>query len=464
MTDLQRTISPIDGSIVAERSYASAQQVDAILERAVAAQKLWRKFPLKERLQICEKFAQYLLDNQEDIALEITQQMGRPISQTPSEVRTCADRALTMVALAPEALEDIRPEPRVGFKRFIRRSPLGVVYVIAPWNYPLLAAVNTVVPAIIAGNSVILKHAPQTPLSGERFAKAFETIRLPSDVFQVITVTNSDAERIIADQRIDYVAFTGSVRTGRLVQKAAANRFIGVGLELGGKDPAYIRADADVAFSVENIVDGAFFNSGQSCCGIERIYAHSDVYDEFIERAAKLATTYHLGNPLDIDVNLGPVVNKYAASVIREHLDEAIRKGARNLVPLSKVELDRPGDAYVSPRLLVDVDHSMRLMREETFGPVVGVMRVESDQQALELMNDSTYGLTASIWTKDVAAANALAEDLETGTVLLNRCDHLDPTLAWTGVKNSGRGATLSVLGYEHVTRPKSYHFRLCDN
>lgn len=461
MIDLQRTFSPIDGSIIAERSFASAQQLDAVLERAVAAQKRWRKVPLEDRTKVCEEFARYLLDHQEEIAVEITQQMGRPVSQTPSEVRTCADRALTMVALAPEALADIRPEPRAGFERFIRKSPLGVVYVIAPWNYPLLAALNTVVTAVIAGNSVILKHAPQTPLSGERFARAFAAAGLPDDVLQVITVTNADAERIITDERIGYVSFTGSVRTGHLVQKAAANRFISVGLELGGKDPAYIRADADLAFATENIVDGAFFNSGQSCCSVERIYAHADIYDEFVERAVEFAAGYRLGNPLHAEVNLGPVINKAAARLIRDHVDEAVAKGACNLVAVSDAELGRPDSTYLSPRLLVDVDHSMRLMKEETFGPVAGVMRVESDEHALQLMNDSTYGLTASIWTQDPAVAAKMAEELETGTVFLNRCDHLDPTLAWTGVKDSGRGSSLSVLGFDHVTRPKSHHFRL---
>lgn len=461
MIGMQRTVSPIDGSVVVERPLASPQEIDNMLDQAVSAQKAWSKTRLQERAAICEKFAEYLGRHQLDLAAAITQQIGRPISQTPSEVKGCIDRARTMIALASSALADIKPEAIDGFKRFIRRTPMGVVYVIAPWNYPLLTAVNTVVPAILAGNSVVLKPAPQTPLSGEHFLQAFEAAGLPKGVLQVVLASNADAERIVADRRVNHVAFTGSVRTGRLVQRAASDRFISVGLELGGKDPAYVRSDADIPFSVGNIIDGAFFNSGQSCCAVERIYVHTDVYDEFVEQAVKLACGYRLGNPLEPSTNLGPVVSKTAASFIRGQVEEALAAGARSLVPVSPYELARPDGTYVSPRLLVDVDHGMRVMKEETFGPVVGIMRVSSDQEAIELMNDSQYGLTASLWTRDLTAAEMLAADIETGTVFLNRCDYLDPSLAWTGVKDSGRGASLSVLGYEHLTQPKSFHFRL---
>ncbi|MFJ6326146.1 MULTISPECIES: aldehyde dehydrogenase family protein [unclassified Rhizobium] len=461
MTDTQRTISPVDGTVVVERKYAASQEINAVLDAAVWAQKSWKATTLAERVEICERFAQYLLDHQEEIALDITRQMGRPISQTPGEVRGCVDRARTMIELAPEGLADVRPKARDGFDRFIRRAPVGVVYVIAPWNYPLLTAINTIVPAILAGNAVVLKHAAQTPLCGDAFAKAFESAGLPKNVFQALVVDHADAERIVGDRRINHVAFTGSVRTGHLVQKAAAERFISVGLELGGKDPAYVRADADIAFAAENLVDGAFFNSGQSCCGIERIYVHASVYDKFVERAVEIAKEYRLGDPMDPSTNLGPVVSASAAKFIRGQVDDAIAKGAKDLVPITTFEKDRPESAFVSPRILSNVDHGMRLMTEETFGPVVGIMRVGTDEEAVNLMNDSDFGLTASIWTSDVAAAEDLADKIETGTVFLNRCDHLDPSLAWTGVKDSGRGVTLSVLGFDHLTRPKSHHFRL---
>lgn len=460
MTSVQRTISPIDGSVYLERRFSSAAEIDSTLDRAQKAQKQWALTPLEERAAVCRRFADYLLDRQDDIALEITWQMGRPLGQAGGEVKGCAFRANTMIDLAAEGLADIAPAPIPGIRRYIRRVPLGVVYVIAPWNYPLLTAVNTVVPAIMAGNSVVLKHAPQTPLCGERFAEAFRESGLPDGVFQTLIVENADAERIVTDPRVAHVAFTGSVKTGHRVQRAASERFISVGLELGGKDPAYVRADADVAFAAENIVDGAFFNSGQSCCGIERIYVHKDQYDDFVSKALELTSSYVLGNPLMAGVNLGPVISSSAASCIRDQVDEAVAAGAVSLLPASAYEAHRPDSAYVSPRLLIGVNHSMRVMTEETFGPVVGIMRVSSDEEAVQMMNDSAFGLTASIWTADVEAAERLAGAVDAGTVFANRCDYLDPSLPWSGVKDSGRGATLSVLGYEHLTRPKAYHLR----
>jgi acyl-CoA reductase-like NAD-dependent aldehyde dehydrogenase len=253
------------------------------------------------------------------------------------------------------------------------------------------------------------------------------------------------------------VAFTGSVSGGHAVQRAAAKRFIGTGLELGGKDPGYVRADADLAFAVENLADGAFFNSGQSCCGIERIYVQRSVFDDFVERFTALARQYRLGNPLEKDTNLGPLVRTHAADSVRAQVRQAVRKGAKALLKLK----DRPGTPYLPPEVLVSVDHGMALMTEETFGPVVGIQPVKGDEEAIALMNDSRYGLTASIWTKDADAAVRVGDRVETGTWFMNRCDYLDPALAWTGVKDSGRGCTLSRLGLEAFTRPKSFHLRL---
>ena len=460
MSLTQKTYSPVDGRLYAERPYATAAEISASLDRAVTAQAAWRRTTLAERAAICERFAEVLLARTDELATEISWSMGRPVSQTPGEIRTAVARARTMVALAGEGLADIRPAAIDGFDRFIRREPLGVIYVIAPWNYPYLTAVNTIVPAIMAGNAVRLKHAPQTQTVGERFAEAFAAAGLPAGVFEALQLTDQDAEALVGDRRVDHVAFTGSVRTGHLVQQAAASRFIGLGLELGGKDPAYVRADANVENAADNLVDGACFNSGQSCCGIERIYVHASIYDRFVERAVATTLQYVLGNPLDAATNLGPVVRQSSADFIRAQVDEAIRAGARGLIDPGHFAAARTGTPYVAPQLLVNVDHSMRVMQEETFGPVVGIMKVGSDEEAIRLMNDSSYGLTASIWTGDAEAALAIGSEIETGTVFLNRCDYLDPSLAWTGVKDSGRGATLSVLGYEHLTRPKSFHLR----
>lgn len=458
MSDIQRSISPIDGSVTSERPYASSAETGAALDRSRAAQAAWRKVPLAERAAVCSRFCDALLARTDELATELTWMMGRPLGQTPGEIRTCVDRARTMIACAEEGLADIVPAPRDGLERFIRREALGVVYCIAPWNYPYLTTVNTVIPALLAGNAVILKHAPQTQVVAERFAEALAHAGLPAGVFQALHLRDADASAVAGDARVDHVAFTGSVRTGRLVQQAASHRFIGVGLELGGKDPAYVRHDANLAHAIENLVDGAFFNSGQSCCGIERIYVHAALFDDFVAGAIAATKGYRLGNPLETGINIGPVVRQSSADFIRGQLKESVAQGSSAFTEASGDEAD--DTPYIRPRIVTGVTHDMRLMREETFGPLVGIMKVANDQEAVALMNDSDYGLTAAIWTSDVHAARALGGQLETGTIFMNRCDHLDPTLAWTGVKDSGRGCTLSILGYEHLTRPKSFHLR----
>jgi acyl-CoA reductase-like NAD-dependent aldehyde dehydrogenase len=461
MSELQRTISPVDGRVYVERALATDSQIQAILERAVAAQAKWKRVPLAERAAILTRFIDAFVARKQQIAEEISWQMGRPISQSPGEVRGFEERARYMVSIAPQALAQIDAGPKDDFRRFIRREPMGVVLVLAPWNYPYLTSVNSVVPALMAGNAVVLKHSNQTPLCAERFAEAFQVAGLPSDVFQFVHCSHEQSARMIASPRVDFVAFTGSVAGGHAVQKAASDRFIGTGLELGGKDPAYVRADANLAHAVENLVDGAMFNSGQSCCGIERIYAHASIYDAFVDGFVQLTRQYRLGNPIDANVNLGPMVRARAADFARGQVREAIAAGAKSLIDPAAFSADRDGTPYMAPQVLVNVDHSMRLMSEESFAPVIGIMRVKSDEEAVALMNDSEYGLTAAIWTSDPDAAVSIGERVDTGTWFMNRCDYLDPALAWTGVKNSGRGCTLSVVGYEQLTRPKSFHLRV---
>ena len=460
MPSVQQTISPVDGRVYVERPLATAAEVDGILAAARRAFGEWKGVSIAQRVALCNRFVDAFESHTADIAQEISWQMGRPISQTPGEVRGLAERARYMAAIAEESLRDIAVGDKPGFTRFIRREPLGVVFTIAPWNYPYLTAVNSVVPAILAGNTVILRHSAQTPLCAERFAQAFAAAGLPSGVFQVLHCSHTEVERLIANPGIDHVAFTGSVDAGRAIQQAAARRFISVGLELGGKDPAYVRPDADLAHAIENLVDGAFFNSGQSCCGIERIYVHADVFEKFVAGYADLTRQYRLGSPLDPQVNLGPLVRTSAADLVRAQVADALSRGARTLIDATAFGADAPGTPYLAPQVMIDVDHSMRVMTEESFGPVVGIMRVGSDDDAVRLMNDSEYGLTAAIWTSDEDAAIAIGDRVETGTWFMNRCDYLDPALAWTGVKDSGRGCTLSRVGYETLTRPKSFHLR----
>jgi len=458
--ELQRTISPVDGRVYVERPYATHADIDRALGRAVDAQRAWRETPIAERARICHAFADAFEKRRDPIALELTWQMGRPISASPGEVRGTLERARFMIDAAADALRDIDVGPKPGFTRFIRREPLGVVLTIAAWNYPYLIAINSVVPALMAGNAVILKHSAQTPLCAEQFAACFEQAGLPAGLFQVLHLTHADTELVIRDPRISFIAFTGSVDGGHAIQRAAAARFVGTGLELGGNDPAYVRSDANFEHAVENLVDGAFFNSGQSCCGIGRIYVHEAIYRRFVEAFVELTNKYRLGNPTESEINLGPVVRTQAAQSIRRATAEAVHAGARPLIDERRFPASRTDTPYLAPQVLVDVRQDMPIMQEETFGPLVGIARVGSDKEAIRLMNDSRFGLTASVWTADEQAAIAIGRRIDTGTWFMNRCDYLDPALAWTGVKDTGRGAALSPIGFEMLTRPKSFHLR----
>ncbi len=460
MTATLKTVSPVDGSVYVERSFADETDIAGALSRAVRAGEVWRDVAVDERAGICGRAVDAVVANKDDIAKEITWQMGRPIRYAPGEIGGFEERARHMIKVAPDALKDTQAGEKEGFTRFIRREPLGLVFVIAPWNYPYLTSVNTVIPALMAGNAVILKHSAQTPLVAERYAEAFEAAGLPSGVFQFLHLDHAATERVIKAPEVDFVAFTGSVPGGEMVEAAAAGRFIGVGLELGGKDPAYVRADADIGHAVENLVDGAFFNSGQSCCGIERLYVDEAVYDDFVDGFRALTGEYVLGDPTDPETTLGPMVRADAADFVRAQIIAAVNAGAEALIDPGRFAADKAGTPYLAPQVLVDVDHEMAVMTEESFGPVVGIMKVSSDDQAVELMNDSRFGLTASVWTTDDAAALRIGDGIATGTWFQNRCDYLDPALAWTGVKQSGRGCTLSSMGYDSLTRPKSFHLK----
>ena len=442
----------------AERSLASEEMIAKTLQGSMEAQRSWKQVPVAERAAICRRMADWCVAKADALAEELTWQIGRPIAQSPGELkRGFHERALHMCEIAEEALSDIRLPRKDNFKRFIRREPLGVVFVIAPWNYPWLTSVNAVVPALLAGNSVILKMAAQTPLVAERYLEAFRAAGLPDGVFQFLHLDHQQVAKVIGDSRIGFVAFTGSVAGGHAVQRAAAERFIPTGLELGGKDPAYVRADASLEATVGNLVDGAFFNSGQSCCAVERIYVERKIYQPFVDAFVALTRQYRLGNPLARETTLGPMVRTAAADTVRSQIKQALGKGAKALIR----QKDKEGTPYLPPEVLVDVDHGMALMSEETFGPAIGIMPVAGDEEAIALMNDSRYGLTASIWTTDAEAALRIGGRVDTGTWYMNRCDYLDPALAWTGVKDSGRGCTLSRLGLETFTRPKSFHLRL---
>ena len=457
-----RIISPVDNSVYAERPLADDKAVRDTLERAGHAQNRWREVPVAERVKIATAFIDAMVADKARVAELLAWQMGRPIRYGAGEVRGFEERARYMISVAPEMLADIDVGPKEGFTRFIRREPLGVVLNLPAWNFPYMTALNAVLPAMLAGNTVVMKHSSQTALVAEHFADCFARAHLPKDVFQVLHMSHEATHKAISSGLVDQVGFTGSTAGGRMVMESVARapNFPATCLELGGKDPAYIRPDADIAFAAENVVDGGYFNSGQSCCAVERIYVHEMVYDRFVEAAVAVIDSYKLGSPTDETTTLGPLVRAKAAESVRAQVAQAIHAGATPLIDEARFAAAKAGTPYMAPQLLAGVDHSMAIMMEETFGPAHGIMKVSSDTEAVRLMNDSPYGLTASIWTDDEDAARDIGDKIQTGTVYMNRADYLDPALAWVGVKESGRGVTLSKVGYEHLTRPKSFHLR----
>lgn len=461
MANIARVVSPIDGAVYAEHALmATAEALDAVRQAAVA-QKAWQQKPLAQRIAILAEATERLELEADAVVEELAHSMGRPVALGGGEIRGFRERSDYMLGVAPTALADTVPSPQPGFERFIRREPVGTVLAIAPWNYPYMSAVNIVWPALAAGNAVFLKHAQQTVMAGARIERILKAAGLPENVFRAVPMSHETTAAVVQAEPVRMICFTGSVRGGRAIQQAVggASGFPGTGLELGGKDPAYVRPDADLDMAAAGIADGILSNAGQSCCSIERVYVDEAVYDDFMVRLEKEARAFCLGNPLEAETTLGPLVSVKAADFVREQVAEALAAGAHNLIDPALYPAE--GGAYLAPRILVDADHSMRLMTEESFGPVAGVMKVRSDDEAVALMNDSEYGLTASIWTDDVDVARTLGDRIETGTVFMNRCDYLDPALAWTGVKSTGRGHSMSAAGYDSLTRPKSYHLKI---
>lgn len=452
-----RCISPIDGSVYFEQQTLSLEKAQSAAERAKSAQSNWAARSLEERIELVKAGIAKIGNMSDEIVPELARQMGRPI-RYGGEFAGFEERALYMADIAHSSLAPIIIEDSPRFRRVIKRVAHGVVLVIAPWNYPYMTAINSIAPALIAGNAVVLKHASQTPLVGIRLAKAFTSVGIPAEIFQNLVLDHQTTAQLISSSAFDFINFTGSVRGGKAIEMAAVGTFTGLGLELGGKDPGYVMDDADLETAVETLIDGAMFNSGQCCCGIERIYVAESLFDTFVEKAVQIVQAYKLGNPLDTATTLGPMAQERIANEVRSQTDEAVAAGATRLISPSLFPQD--GGAYLMPQILTNVDHSMRVMREESFGPVVGIMPVKDDTTAIALMNDSSFGLTASLWTQDPKRAESIADQIATGTVFMNRADYLDPALCWTGCKDTGRGGSLSLIGYHNLTRPKSYHLK----
>jgi acyl-CoA reductase-like NAD-dependent aldehyde dehydrogenase len=439
---------------------ADEAAIGAVLDRARAAQRAFKATAIADRIRLCEGAVAAMEAGHARIADEISRMMGKPVSQAENEVRGMASRARHMMSIAEASLADIALPEAPGLRRSIRKEPLGVVLDLPAWNYPLLTAVNVVIPAVLAGNAVVVKHSPRSPLCGEHFAAAFREAGAPAGLVQALHCDHPSSERTVGDARVDHVVFTGSIYGGHRIQGAASGRFIRVGLELGGNDPAYVSADADLAAAVEGIVDGAIYNAGQSCCAVERVYVHESVYEEFVARAESLVRAYVLGDPRDARTTLGPIAQPNHPSELEGMVNDAVSRGAKLVTGGHATKVDGRG-RFFEATLVRDVPHDARLMRAESFGPILPVAKVKSDDEALARMNDSTLGLTAGVWTRSVERATRFAGELEAGTVYMNRCDALDPGLPWSGVKDSGRGVSLSVLGFDELTRTKALNFRV---
>lgn len=439
---------------------ADEASAERALHAATKSARAWRESRLEERIALCERAIAIMEAQAEQIAADITRMMGKPLSQAQGEVRGMALRARYMMSVARQGLADVVPAPIEGFERRIVKEPLGVVLDLPAWNYPLLTAVNVVVPALLAGNSVVLKHSPRSPLCGEHFADAFVAAGAPPHLLQALHCDHPMSERIVGDARVDHVVYTGSTLGGHRIQQAASKRFLHVGLELGGNDPAYIAPDCDLEKTAESVVDGAIYNAGQSCCAVERVYVHEAIYAQFIERCEALVRGYSIGDPRHADTSLGPIAQPQHVSELEALVEDATRHGARLITGGRRASVDGRG-RFFEATLLADVPQRAKVMQAESFGPLLPIARVRSADEALDAMNDSRLGLTASVWTRDRALAARMASRLAFGTVYMNRCDAVDPALPWSGCKDSGRGFSLSVLGFDQLTRPKSIHFRL---
>ncbi|CEL02316.1 Putative Aldehyde dehydrogenase [Aspergillus calidoustus] len=462
MSNQIRTLSPSSGKVIFEHPGASLEQVGQIAQAAEDAFRTYKLLPLAERKAIIVKALDIIDANKETLAQELTDQMGRPISYTAGEIDTMRKRADYLLELADESLKSVPGKAESGFRRYVKKEAVGPVLLATAWNYPYLITINALVPALLAGNTVLLRPSPQTPLVGEKLVQYFNEAGLPKNVLQVVHFGAWEVfDEIVKIPQIKLVSFVGSTQGGIRLRQATAGRIVPLNLELGGNDPAYVRADADLAYTAGQVVDGAVFNSGQSCCAIERVYVHADVHDAFVAEVQKELATYKLGDPTDKATTTGPVISHQAVKNIQSHIDDALSRGAVDSTPKNPTFDSLPSQgSFIAPRVLTNVSHDMRVMREETFGPVIPIMKVSSDDEAIALMNDSDYGLTASVWTKDIQSGEELIERIEAGTVFVNRCDYPSPDLAWVGWKNSGLGCSLGPQSFDAFYKLKSFHIR----
>lgn len=455
-----KIVNPATGEVVREVETTTPEGVASAAAAARAAQPTWAARPLGERIDVLRRFRANVQYRAEELAAVLTAETGKPIGQARNELAGTLPRIDFFLDHVESVLADdvVLDDPEAGLLEVVTREPLGVVANISAWNYPWFVGTNAFVPALLAGNAVLYKPSELALGTGLAIGEALVGAGVPAEVFAVL-VGAGDVGAALLEQDIDGVFFTGSYLTGRRIAEAVAGRMIPVGLELGGKDPVYVADDVDVAVAAEGLADGAFYNNGQSCCSVERIYVHEKVHDAFVERFLATVDGFVLGDPSADDTYLGPLTRPQQADVLVAQVADATAKGAT--VERGGAPAEHDGRAgWFAPTVLTGVDGTMAVMRDESFGPIIGIQKVTSDDEALTLMNDSEFGLTAGVYTADAARAERLLSRVDAGSAYWNCCDRVSPRLPWSGRGHSGIGSTLGTLGILAFTRPKSWHRR----
>lgn len=451
-----RIHNPATGMLLAEAVADDAASAAAKAAAARAALPAWGRVPLDRKLAMVQRFRAGIAAELDALATTLTLETGKPISQARNELNGLLPRIDFFLQQTEASIRDEHVFDGGGMHEQIAHIPLGVVANISAWNYPWFVGCNVIVPALLCGNSVLYKPSEHATLTGQHIARLLHAAGVPADVMQCLVGAGEVGSALLA-QRLDGVFFTGSHATGVRIAQAVAPRLLKLQLELGGKDPAYVRADADVHAAAESLADGAMYNTGQSCCSVERIYVHESLHDAFVEHLVATVKAMRSGDPLDDATTIGAITRAPQLAVLQAQVDDALAKGATLLTGGHA----RPGPGnWFEPTVFGGVDHTMELMREESFGPIIGIQKVASDAQALALMNDTRYGLTAAVYTRDEAAARELLAQVSAGSVYWNCCDRVSPRLPWSGHGDSGLGLTLSTYGIQAFTRPKAWHLR----
>jgi len=450
--------NPATGALVLRVAADGPRDVAARYAAARAAQPRWAATPMRRRIAAIEKFRDLVVSRTDALANTLTQEVGKPIRQSRNELKGLIGRLDFFIAESARALREqkVFVDPAQKLDERITHEPLGVIANISAWNYPYFVGSNVFVPALVAGNAVLYKPSEFATLTGRHIADLMHAAGVPDDVF-VPVIGGGATGAALLRQSVDGVFFTGSYATGAKIAASAAKRMIKVQLELGGKDPIYVCDDVDVKGAAAAVADGAFYNTGQSCCSVERIYVHESIYSQFVDAFVTEVKTYKVGDPLDESTYIGAITRRAQIDVLRRQVADARRKGA--VVKLGGAPIKRKGN-WFAPTVLTDVDHSMLVMRDESFGPIIGLQAVSDDDAAVELMNDTAYGLTAGVYTNDATRARRVLSRIAAGTVYWNCCDRVSPRLPWSGVKNSGIGLTLSTMGIQTFTRPKAWHLK----